>query len=67
MAPIDGADESEVAEVRAVIIEVNVERWVALFRFRVCGERALRVHDVLNALKSSTYLRQVGQKNDPHF
>ena len=30
VAPIDGADESEVAEVRAVIVEVEVERWVAL-------------------------------------
>ena len=66
-APINGADESEVAEVRAVIIEVDVERWVALFRrFRVCGERALRVH-VLNVLQPSTHLRQVGQKNDPSF
>ena len=28
VAPIDGADESEVAAVRAVIVEVEVERWV---------------------------------------
>ena len=28
VAPIDGAEESEVAAVRAVIVEVEVERWV---------------------------------------